>query len=87
MFQGSAWHFELIFKFWAIPKCDLVEVEKAMLQGLACQFELIFSVLTNRKCDLGEVEKTMFKVSHGTLNLFWTCGLAQNAISMKSKKR
>jgi len=34
MFQGLAFHFELIFGLLTIPKWDLFEVEKAMFQGL-----------------------------------------------------
>jgi len=43
------------------PKCDLGEVEKAMIQGVAFHFELIFGLLTIPKCDLGELEKTMLQ--------------------------
>jgi len=35
MFQGLAFHFELIFGLLTIQKCNLGEVEKAMFQGLA----------------------------------------------------
>ena len=57
MFQGLVWQFDLIFSLFTIPKCDLIEVEKAIFQGLACHFELIFGILANPKCDLGETKR------------------------------
>ena len=50
MFQGLAWHFLLILGLWASPKCDLDEVEKAMIQFVECHFEVNFWSLTNRNC-------------------------------------
>ena len=66
------------------PKSDLVEVEIAMFQGVACHFEHIFGLLA--KPSRVRSIKRCFKGSHGTLNLFWPSGLAQNAIWTKSKK-
>jgi len=31
MFQGIAWHSQLILGLWSSPKCDLDEIEKAMI--------------------------------------------------------
>ena len=84
MFQVVARQSEVVFFLLTSPKCDLGEVEKATLQEVACHFELIFGLLTILKCVLDEVGKATFQ---GTLNLFWTCGLAKNAFWMKWKKR
>jgi len=46
MFHGLAWLFELIFELLSIPKCNLVEFEKAMFQGLECHSQLIFGLWT-----------------------------------------
>jgi len=40
-------HFKIIFCFMTSPKCDLEEVEKAMIQVVEWQFEVIFCFLTN----------------------------------------
>jgi len=58
MLHMVARHLEIIFFFLISPKCDLGEVEKAMLQLLACHFELIFGPFTIPKCD---VEKALFQ--------------------------
>jgi len=66
MFEGLACHFELIFGLLTIPKCDLLDVEKAMFQGLACKSQLIFGLWTSTKCDLGELKKRLFYWLQGT---------------------
>ena len=63
------------------PKCDLGNVEKAMFQMFSCHFEFIFGLLANPKCYWVRSKKRCFKVSHGTLNLFWAPRIAQNAMS------
>ena len=76
MFQDCAWHFEFNFGLLTIPKCDFIEVEKALFQGLACHFELLFCLLTTPKCDLGEDVKAMFKGLERHSQLIfgeWTC--------------
>jgi len=67
------------------PKCDL-KLKKRCFNG-SHVFWTHFRPLDQPKMRLGEVDKRCFKVSHGTLNLFWTCGLAQNASKINSKKR
>jgi len=42
-------------------KCELGEVEKAMLQGLAFNFYFIFGLLNIPKCDLFEVVIPLFR--------------------------
>jgi len=66
MFEGLVCHFEHIFVLFNIPKCDVVEVEKAMYQGLAWHFQLIFGFWINPKYDLGEVKRRFFLWLQGT---------------------
>jgi hypothetical protein len=51
-----------IFAFLPTPKCDLVEVEKAMFKVTSYPLYLIFYFLTKRKLDLREVEKDVSRV-------------------------
>ena len=51
MFQVDARQRELIFFLLTNPKCDLGEVEKAMIQVVECHFEVIICSLTNQKCE------------------------------------
>ena len=59
MIQGFACQIVLIFRLFTIPKCDLVEVEKAFLQ-LAWHFQPLFCLWTSPKCDLGELKNDYF---------------------------
>ena len=59
MFQVVARHCELIFSLLNSPKCDLVEVEKAMFQRFPWYFQIIFGLWTSLKCDKIE-EKSDF---------------------------
>ena len=71
---------------WSNLKCDLV-VEKAMLQRVAYYFESFSASWPTQNSTCVRSKKWCFKGSHGTPNLFWTSGVAQNAIWMKSKKQ
>jgi len=51
-FKCSYVRFELIFLLFAIPKCDLSEVEKSIYHVVARHSELIISLLTTSKCGL-----------------------------------
>ena len=51
MFPVVARNGELIFCLLTSPKCDLDEVEKAMIHVVECHFEVIFCFLINRKCE------------------------------------
>ena len=61
MCQRLAWHSQFILGLWTRPKCDLDEVEKAMIQVVKCHFEVIFCLLTNRNCNF-KVDKTTIQV-------------------------
>jgi len=50
-------HCELIFCLFTIPKCDLDEVEKALILVVEWHIEVIYSLLTNRKYYFFEVDK------------------------------
>ena len=62
LFQGFAWHFQIIFDHWTSLKCDLGEDKKATFLVVARHCELIFWLLTSPKCDLDEVKKAMIQV-------------------------
>ena len=66
MFQGLAWHSQLIFGLWNRQKSNLDEVEKVMNQVVECHLEVIFCFLTNRKYDFFEVDKTPIQMVEGT---------------------
>ena len=53
---------ELIFGLLTNPKCDLVEVERAMFQVCAWHSQVILDLWTSPKCDLDEDEKAMIQV-------------------------
>jgi len=80
MFEVVAIHWELIFFPLNTPKCDLGKVETAIFQFVACHFQLIFGLLVTQNATWVSSKKRCFKGSHGTINLFWASGLAQNAI-------
>jgi hypothetical protein len=54
------WDLEVIFCLLGGPKCDLVEVEKAMFQGVFWPYKLISFIVPGQKCVLCEVEKEIF---------------------------
>ena len=62
IFLLFARHCELIFCLFTSPKCDLDEVEKAMIQVVEWHFEVIYCLLTNRKCNFFEVDKATIQV-------------------------
>ena len=66
-------------------KCDL-KLKKRCFNGSHVLWTH-FRPLDQSKMRLGEVDKRCCKVSHGTLNLLWTCGLVQNASKINLKKR
>ena len=81
MFLVVARHSKLVS--YSLP----AENAKAMFQRVACSLNSFSASWPNRNATWVRSKKRCFKVSHGTLNLFWTCGLAQNAIWMRPKKR
>jgi len=56
----------LIFCLLTSPKCDTVEVEKAIIHVVDLHFEVIFCFSTNRKCDFFKLIGQRFKWSNGT---------------------
>ena len=60
--KGLAWHYQLILELWTSPKCDLDELEKAMIQVVECHSEVIFWFMTNRKCNFYHVDKATIQV-------------------------
>jgi len=62
MFQEFPCHFELIYGFLTIPKCDFVEVEKGLFQGQVWHFQPIFGLWDSPKYDFGEFNKATFLV-------------------------
>ena len=87
IFQGFACYIELIFGVLTIPKWDLVEFEKQMFQDIAWHLQLIFGLWNCPKCKFGEFVKATFVAVQDTENSFPASWPAQNAISLKSKKR
>jgi len=55
-----ACHFEFIFGYLTIPKCDLVEFEKPVFLKLESLLKLIFGHWNSPKCDFGELKKRLF---------------------------
>ena len=47
MFEGLVGHFELIFGILIIPKCNLVEVQKAMFERHVWHFQHISGLWTS----------------------------------------
>ena len=57
-----AGHCELNFLLLTSPKCDLDEVEKAMILVVERHFEVIFCFMTNRKFNFIQVDKVTIQV-------------------------
>ena len=60
MFQGLVCYLDLIFGPLTIPKCDLVEVEKALLLGLAWHFQIFSASVRAEHVNWVNYKKLLF---------------------------
>ena len=87
MFQGLAWHFELIFGLLTSTKCDLNEVDKALFQEVERYCEFIFCLFTVPKCNFGEFKNAMFQEVDRIFVLIFVCLPSKKATCLKSIKQ
>ena len=66
LFQGLAWHSQLIFGLWNSRQCNLDEVEKALIQIVYSHFDVILCFLTYRNCEFFQVDIATIQVANGT---------------------
>ena len=69
------------------PKCDLDEVDKAIIQVVECHFEVILCYLSNRKCKFFKLKKATIQMVEWHLK-FIDCLLTTSTLTLvRSRKR